>query len=459
MCKPLFKEQYVNILYLHSHDTGRYLGAYGYPVHSPQIDSFASGALLFRNAHSTAPTCSPSRASLLTGSYPHEVGMLGLAHRGFRLDDYSLHLVGHLKSRGYTTALCGVQHVAPKKSLIGYDHILDEEEDYFAQGIRDPGAYDRVNAEKAARYLRNPPKRPFLLSFGLLETHRPFPEIDSLSPREIRPPAPIPDTPALRADTEGFHRSLRTADECIGKVLDALSHSGLEDDTLVILTTDHGPAFPEMKATLRDDGTGVMLMMRVPGLPAEGPGGTIDAMISQLDIFPTICELAGIDLPSESRNRYPLRGTSLLPLIESYNRAPGKEDKALPYRYLYSETTYHAAYEPARAVRSDRYKLIRHFSPYGHRLPVNVDASAAKDMFNEGGYFDEPRGGDELFDLLLDPSERENRASDPRYRQIREELTEALGSWMHETMDPLLDGPVAAPKAAVVDDPGSYSPR
>ena len=472
----------MNILYLHSHDTGRYIGAYGYPAPTPEIDSFASGAALFRNAHSIAPTCSPSRAGLLTGAYPHEVGMLGLAHRGFRLDDYSLHLAGHLRENGYTTTLCGVQHIAPRKSLIGYDRILDGEKDYFDLEITDLAAYDRTNAERVAEYLSDPPQGPFFLSFGLLNTHRPFPEPPPSSSHTSRahtsrPPSPIPDTPETRADTEGFHRSLHIADECIGRVLDALAHSGVEEETLVLLTTDHGPAFPEMKATLRDDGTGVMLMMRVPGQGLRGNGGTVDTIVSQLDLFPTICELAGIELPRKSRDRYPLRGTSLAPLLRDYSQVhseaggeqdgardrgeAGKSDRAGDQfdRYLYSESTFHAAYEPARAVRSGRYKFIRHFSPHGHKLPVNVDDSAAKDFFHRAGYFDEPWCSDELFDLFLDPSEKENRASELRYREVREDLTGALRSWMRETKDPLLDGSIAAPGNAVIDDPDSYSPR
>lgn len=448
----------MNILYLHTHDTGRCIGAYGYPSHTPEMDSFASQSVLFRNAHSTAPTCSPSRASLLTGSYPHEVGMLGLAHRGFRIDDYSLHLASHLKLSGYTTALCGVQHVAPRKNLIGYDRILDDKADYFDLDITDLPAYDAANAERVARFLESPPDSPFFLSFGMLDTHRPFfgpgsSPPASFPPSGVRPPAPVPDTPETRSDASAFHHSIRAADRCIGKVLDALSRSGAEEDTLVILTTDHGPAFPEMKAGLSDSGTGVMLIMRVPRLGEQASGRTVESMVSQLDILPTICDLAGIDTPRRLRDRYPLRGTSLRPLLE------GEDKRGDIHSCIFTETTFHAAYEPSRAVRSARYKLIRRFSPHPHRLPVNVDDSAAKDLFNAGGYFDEPWGGDELYDLLLDPTEKRNRTGDPRYRGVEEELASTLVEWMRETGDPLPEGPVPTPEDAFLNDPESYSPE
>jgi arylsulfatase A-like enzyme len=432
----------MNILYLHTHDTGRYIGAYGYPVRSPELDAFASGAAVMRNAHCAAPTCSPSRSALLTGTYPHENGMLGLAHRGFALHDYSAHLAPFLRARGYTTALCGVQHVAPQKEMIGYDLLLEAGEDYFQRNVEDLAAYDRANAERAARFLERPPEGPFFLSFGMLNTHRPFPPAAPGRARPVRPPAPVPDTPDTREDAAGFYSAVETADGCAGRVLDALARSGREEETLVLITTDHGPAFPAMKAGLGDDGTGVLLMLRLPD--GSGAGRSFDAMVSQLDIFPTLCELLGTEPPVR------LRGSSLLPLLR------GEQESLHPY--LFTETTFHAAYEPARAVRSARYKLIRHFSPFDRRLPVNVDDSPSKELFSANGYFEEPVGSDELYDLMLDPQEKRNRIAEQEYRQAAAELGEVLHSWMRETGDPLLQGHVSAPAGALVNSPHCYSP-
>src|SRR5215218_8525863 len=94
-----------NIIYLHSHDTGRYVQPYGYPVPTPNIQRLADQGVLFRQAFSVAPTCSGSRAALLTGEYSHQTGMIGLAHRGSTLNDHTRHLVHTLQAAGYSTAL------------------------------------------------------------------------------------------------------------------------------------------------------------------------------------------------------------------------------------------------------------------------------------------------------------------------------------------------------------------
>ena len=113
-----------NIIYIHSHDSGRYLQPYGYAVPTPNLQRLATEGVLFRRAFSAAPTCSPSRAALLTGQCPHSNGMLGLAHRGFSLNDYKKHIVHTLRTKGYRSVLAGLQHVAAQPETIGYDEII-----------------------------------------------------------------------------------------------------------------------------------------------------------------------------------------------------------------------------------------------------------------------------------------------------------------------------------------------
>jgi len=112
-----------NILYLHSHDTGRYVQPYGYAVPTLNIQRLAEQGVLFRKAFCAAPTCSPSRASLLTGQYAHCSGMLGLAHRGFSLNDYTQHLLHTLRKEGYHSALIGEEHLSKDRNAIGYDYV------------------------------------------------------------------------------------------------------------------------------------------------------------------------------------------------------------------------------------------------------------------------------------------------------------------------------------------------
>src|ERR1700676_90282 len=109
-----------NIIYLHSHDSGRYLQPFGHAVPTPNLQRLSSEGVLFRRSFSAAPTCSPSRSALLTGQCPHRNGMLGLAHRGFSMHDYKRHIVHTLRDAGYVSVLAGLQHVAPKPEMIGY---------------------------------------------------------------------------------------------------------------------------------------------------------------------------------------------------------------------------------------------------------------------------------------------------------------------------------------------------
>ena len=401
-----------NIVYLHSHDTGRQVQPYGFPVPTPNLQRLADEGVLFRQAFSAAPVCSASRAALLTGEYSHTNGMLGLAHRGYRLADYDHHLVHTLRRAGYETTLIGEQHVAPDPAMIGYDRIVPLESTRA----------ERV-APAASAFLRAA-RTPFFVSVGFFETHRPFPPATGEGPV----PAQLPDVPEVRRDMAGFAASARALDEGVGLVLDAVP-----DNTLVILTTDHGPAFPGAKATLTDRGIGVMLILRGPGFE----GGTVsDELVSQLDLFPTLCELAGIARPEW------VQGRSLL----------GAERNDA----IFAELTFHAAYEPQRAVRTPRYKYIRRFEP-GTPL-ANIDDSPTKDVLLAHGYAERTLPAEALYDLIFDPGEADNRADDPAYAAVRDELSARLEAWMRETGDPLLDGPVAPAPGSQLNLPSQRSP-
>lgn len=439
----------MNIVYLHTHDSGRFLDPANSPVALPGIESLAREAATFRNVFCAAPTCSPSRSALLTGSYPHENGMTGLAHRGFRLRSYEHHLARVLGAAGFETALCGVQHIAPDKHEIGYDRILDEEEDYFRARPGDPWTanpwdWDRKNADLVAEFLCEKHERPFFLSFGLFSTHRPFPAPQAETPPRLHhePPAPLPDMPETREDMEGFLTSLRIADEVIGRVVEALRSCDTWDDTAVLLTTDHGPAFPRMKCTLHDGGTRVATILRIPGIADDGR--VEGALISQLDLYPTLCELAEAPVRSE------VRGHSLLPVLGGQTRSVR--------RAAYSEINYHAVYDPARTVRTERYRLIRHYGGNSARLPANVDDSPSKKVAAEAGYFDPGRPAEELFDLLNDPLERVNLLAGDRTHDAHGELATLLDEWMQETGDPLLTGVVPRPAGSRLNQQDAWSP-
>jgi N-sulfoglucosamine sulfohydrolase len=421
-----------NILYVHSHDTGRFVEPYGHPVPTPNIQRLADQGLLFRQAFCAAPSCSGSRACLLTGECAHSNGMIGLAHRGFELHDYGHQLVRTLRAAGYWTGLIGEQHVARDPSVLGYDHVADIESHHVA-----------AVAPAARRLIRERPSEPFFLSVGFFETHRRF--FEPASVREslyALPPANLPDTPETRRDMAAYMASARSLDRGVGAVLDAVDEQGLADDTLVILTTDHGLAFPGAKATLTDRGLGVMLILRGPG--GFHGGRVSEALVSQIDLFPTLCELAGIEPPAW------LQGRSLMPVV----RGEAEEVNDA----IFAELTFHAAYEPQRAIRTRRFKYIRRF---GERLlPVlpNVDDSPTKDLLVAGGWAERPLAREALHDLLLDPAEAANLAGDAAYAEVRERLAGRLERWMAETADPLLEGDVAPPPGTEVNDPDGLSP-
>jgi N-sulfoglucosamine sulfohydrolase len=124
---------------------------------------------------------------------------------------------------------------------------------------------------------------------------------------------------------------------------------------------------------------------------------------------------------------------------------------------LFAELTYHAAYDPQRAMRTRRHKLIRHFGDRLEPVLPNVDDSPSKDLLVAAGWGRQPRPREELYDLLMDPGEMRNLAGSPAHADIEAELSAELDAWMRDTDDPLLDGPVAPPPGATVNDPAGRS--
>ena len=421
-----------NILYLHSHDTGRYVQPYGHAVSTPNIQRLAEGGVLFRQAFCANPTCSPSRASLLTGKWAHSCGMLGLVNRGFSMSDYSQHIVHTLRDgAGYHSVLAGLQHVAPDPNQIGYDQILD--------GERTP---EKV-VSRTVEFLEYAPPQPFFLDVGFFVTHRGFPEPGSdEDPRYCLPPAPVPDTPENRYDMAAYKASAGILDNSIGTILEALDENGLAENTLVICTTDHGLAFPGMKCNLTDHGIGVMLIMRGPGGFTDGQ--VCDAMVSHIDVLPTICDLLDIATPEG------VQGSSMIPLIRGEVEAINDQ--------IFAEVNYHAAYEPQRAVRTQRWKYIRRYSDRQKPVLPNCDAGPTKDVWMQHGWQDRYVAPEQLYDLIFDPNETHNLVDDSTVVSVLEDMRHRLDQWMAETEDPLLHGPVPPDPGAQLNDPASVSP-
>ena len=430
----------MNVIYVHSHDTGRQITPYGLNAETPNLQELADQGIVFRQAFSMAPTCSPSRSALLTGMAPHSNGMLGLAHRGFRLYDYHKHLVRYLNAHGYETALSGVQHEARDVKDIGYQKIIGQllESKRWDSGHLD----DLDNAQHVAQFIKERHDAPYFLSFGLFSAHRPFPDV-GVDETYVMPPFPLPDVPQTREDYARFLGSVKILDECVGMVLEALKESGEENNTLVVFTTDHGPAFPGMKCTLYDTGIAVSMIVKIPESSDYHQVGITDALISQIDIFPTLCDVLSIPQPSW------IQGKSFGAFLRG---KPG------PVRNeIFAEVNYHAAYEPMRCIRTERYKFIVR---YGTAIiPANIDDSPSKDFLFHHGYGLMREGyREELYDLYMDPMERVNVIELASYQNIYQDLRNRLKHWMINTQDPLLSGEVAKPSGALVNAADCYSP-
>lgn len=208
----------------------------------------------------------------------------------------------------------------------------------------------------------------------------------------------------------------------------SLKENGLWDDTILLFTTDHGLAVPGAKCNMYDSGIGVAFILRRPGQKHA----VCDALCSQIDLFPTVCDLLGVKKPKW------LEGRSMMPLLD------GNAEEI--NEFVFSEVTFHATYEPMRCVRSKRYKLIRFYDGGELKKAPNVDESAAKKLYFSTPLSRMPKPREMFFDLAADPGERVDlleggrlEASD-EYRAEYAKHSAALDDRMQRTDDPMLRG-------------------
>ena len=196
-----------------------------------------------------------------------------------------------------------------------------------------------------------------------------------------------------------------------------------------------------------------MLIVRGPG-GFEG-GQVCDAMVSHVDLFPTLCDLLEIEAPPW------LQGRSMMPLIRGKDARASRAHEI--HDEIFAEVTYHAAYEPKRAVRTKDHKYVRRFD--GRETPVlpNCDDSPSKDLWLAHGWQNRAVEPEQLYDLAYDPNETHNlvhqAAGHPALGEVLVDLRARLERWMQETDDPLLHGPVPAPSGSQVNDVDGISPR
>jgi N-sulfoglucosamine sulfohydrolase len=414
-----------NVLFITCHDLGRHLGCYGHPtVASPAFDGLAASGVKFEQAFATAPQCSPSRAALHTGRYPHATGVLGLAHAPFdwQLPPHERHIAAILKEQGFATALVGMQHLVARDaaSRLGYEHVR-------------PIAPVPDVAASAVQLMRelSVGDRPFYLEVGFEEPHRPY-DFGGAQPDDgfgVEIPGYLPDCPEARQDFAAFQGAIRAMDAGVGRLLDGLRELGLEENTWVIFTTDHGAAMPRAKGTLYDPGIEVALLMRWPENGLIG-GRSYREMLSNVDLVPTMLDGLGLPLPPN------VHGESFWPLLKG---AP-----YLPRADIFAEKTFHTAYEPMRAVRTATHKYIVNFE-VSTAVDVPADVRMSPIYPRLTPEFSRERAHIELYALTMDPWEQINFAGQPDIIEVETTLRHRLLQWMREFQDPLLDGPVPSP--------------
>jgi len=425
-----------NIIYMVVEDANRFAyGAYGAAIPTPMVDQLAEEGIRFTRAWTAASNCSPSRGVFYTGKYANRNGLIGLSNQGWSLPEHERTLVDDLNDLGYETVLCGKQHERDtraghtpthrkKGELMHYDRSICE------KGSQPPGvSHEGIShiVRQSAKFLRNRSGSdpPFFLYIAPHEAHSKW---ETEETRHAQPPlekvvlpAYLPQLEWLKGPYREFLGAVHHADQSLVRLLQTVSELGLDENTIVIFTTDHGESFRRAKGTLYEAAIAVPLVIRWKGVIE--PGAVSQILVSNLDLRPTLVQAAG------GRPAPDIDGRSLMPLLrgESHD-APA---------YLFSQRDFHSSFKPMRAVRDDRFKLILNLSSQPDRATVAELADVEKwtDFERRGGSGGRRMPILELYDLENDPAETTNLAMLPKYRETRRRLHDEIYRWMDESGD------------------------
>lgn len=472
-----------NVLLLLADDGGFEIGAYRNKiVQTPALDALAKQSLIFNNAYASVSSCSPSRASILTGMPEHQNGMYGL-HNGVH-NFNSLRKVKSISSilgkAGVRTGLIGKKHVGPDE-VFKFDYERTEDQYPVNQVGR-----NITNIKLFVReFLKDSKQKdqPFFLMVSFHDPHRCghiTPQYGSFCERwgsgeegmglipdwhpiyyvwdELILPYYIPDTEPARRDVAAQYTTISRLDQGVSLVLQELMDSGFDQDTLVVYTSDNGPPLPAARTNLYDPGMAEPMFMRSPD-PKSRRNQVTYSMASHLDLVPTFLDWFNVSYPEEpikapskietnaidQKQAKPLlTGKSLLPLL--YSEPPSDPEQAVFASQSFHEITM--TY-PMRAVRTKRYKLIHNLN---FQLPFPIDqdfyvSPTFQDILNRTLNKQDPRWYKtlhqyyyrpewELFDLKLDPTERKNLVGKQVVKEVFERLKLKLRQWLELTEDP-----------------------
>lgn len=394
-------------------------------IATPHFERVAREGVLFTHAYTSAPSCAPSRASLLTGRnfWELEQGAFIQAWlpRKFRTLPELMEAGGY--HAGFTGKGWGPGVLAPS------GRPRNPAGDAYNR-IRRAEPEEAINAlDYAANFEdfleRRPRGAPFWFWAGSTEPHDPHAPDNwrklsryGIRAEDVRVPEQLKDTPGTRRQRENFTYELRTADEDLGRILKVLERSGELADTLVVVTSDNGTAIPRSKTNLYDWGVreplAVMWPSRVKG------GRVVDDFVNFADFAPTMLEAAGLERPAE------MSGRSFLGVLESGKA--GRVDRRRSWTAAGLE--WHGEFDPVsfagRMVREERYQYIVNFG----RRPVELPGSDPTEM----------RPREELYDYRADPWATKNLAESRQHAGILAGLRARLQAYQKQTGDPRAAG-------------------
>jgi len=399
------------------------LGCYGNTaIRTPNIDRLAEEGVRFNNTYLTASSCSPSRCSIITGRYPHNTGAPELHTT---LPAGQPMFPEFLRNRGYYTVLSGKNHMGTEVS-IAFDTI--------SKG-RGPG-----KEEDWIELLKNRPAgKPFFFWLASTDAHRRW-QFDETAPvyqgSDVRVPEYLFDGQGTREDLAGYYHEISRVDHYLGLILEELEKQGVSQNTYLIFCSDNGRPFPRCKTRLYDSGIKTPFLVWAPGRLKQG---ICDALVSSIDIGPTVLELAGIEQDKR------IQGISFAGLLLE------REEKTRDF--VFAEHNWHVFQAHERMVRYKNWVYIRNSFPERQNLckestplfPAGVELWEAEERGElqprQRDIFVFPREPEELYNLDADPNQYHNLATNPANQQILLYLRKVLDSWVDRTGDSVPDDP------------------
>jgi len=419
-------------------------------VKTPAFDRVAAEGVLFSNAFTAAPQCSPNRAAILTGRHIGSLREAG-THDSLFPRDLTIY-TEVLESAGYHTGYTGKGWAPGNFRGAGRTHNPAGRE--YSQIRTAPPAEGISNVDYAANFERflseRQPGQPFCFWYGANEPHRGYKQGTGLNsgkdPAAVTVPGYLPDTDTVRSDFLDYAYEIDWFDTHLGRILGILEKSAELDNTLIVVTADNGMPFPRAKATLYEDGIHVPLAIRFPAC-AKG-GRKIEDVVSHVDLAPTFLEAAGLPIPQE------MQGTSLMGLLTpGALTASDRKAFAIAGRERHTSARPDNVGYPSRAIRTDAYLYIHNFKPDRWPLGDNqddVDGSPSKSEVLRGRkeeslrrYFEmsfAKRPEHELFDIRTDRDCLKNLAYEADFISTRDRLWSTLKSVLESEKDPRVIG-------------------